>query len=132
LKKESRPAKPLFDFESDVSVRRSYSISDKAADLVEAYADFHTDLARSAGGAPSKRISAGDVVEKLILSVLAKDKAFAEWRREKRRGGEANAAIRAGKVNVEAVAAAAMPAPATVAPKPTLKAAAAPQPQAAK
>lgn len=127
MKKEMRPTKPLFDFESDVSVRRSYSISDKAADLVEAYADFHTDLARAAGGAPSKRISAGDVVEKLILSVLAKDKAFAEWRRDKRQGGEVSAAIRSGKVNVEAVAAAAIPAP-----KPTLKAAVTPQPQAAK
>lgn len=128
MKKETRAAKPLFDFDADVSVRRSFSISEKAANLVDAYADFHTDLARASGGPGTKSVSAGDVVEKLILGFLSKDKAFAEWQRDKRQGGDVDAALRSGKVNAEALASAAMPA----ATKPTLKAASLPQTQTAK
>lgn len=127
MKKENRIARPLFDFDADVSVRRSFSISEKAANLVDAYADFHTDLARVAGGPATKSVSAGDVVEKLILGFLSKDKAFAEWQREKCQSGDVSVAIRSGKVNAEALASAA-----ATAPKPTLKAAALPPTQTAK
>lgn len=75
-----KATKSLFEFEVDVNVRRSFSISQKAAELVEDYAGFHTEIMRSVDGAAGKKVIAGDVIEKLILKYLPMDKAYQKWR----------------------------------------------------
>jgi hypothetical protein len=69
---------PRFLVAPEVVVRRSYSLSEATATLIDAYADFLTDYTRS-------KVTAGAVVEK-IAAKLATDPAFVEWKQRPKSG----------------------------------------------
>jgi hypothetical protein len=68
-------AQPMLLIAPDVSVRRSYTLREDAATLLDDYATFLTDFTHA-------KVGPGDVIAELAAR-LAKDKVFAEWRRKK-------------------------------------------------
>ncbi len=67
--------KPLITIARDVSVRRSYSLSEEVAVMLDDYALFLSEF-------NSAKVSAGDVVDKLAAR-LAKDPMFVEWKKKR-------------------------------------------------
>jgi hypothetical protein len=77
--------KPLINVSHDVMTRRSYTLTDAAAKMLESYAFFLSDHMNF-------RVSTGDILSKLVLK-LSKDKVYMEWLRQRdprsKRGGPA-------------------------------------------
>ena len=65
--------KPLISIDRDVMVRRSYSVCDKVATVLDEYAAFLSAF----NGA---KVTPGDIVGKLAAK-LGKDPAFLAWKR---------------------------------------------------
>ena len=91
--------KPIINVSHDVMTRRSYTLTDAAAKILESYAVFLSDH-------ENFRVSPGDILSQLVLK-LCKDRLYMEWQR--RDGGRplrstamtAGAdAINGGKANV--------------------------------
>jgi hypothetical protein len=84
--------KPLINVSHDVMTRRSYTLTDAAAKMLESYAFFLSDHMNF-------RVSVGDILSKLVLK-LSKDKVYMEWLRQRdltsNRGGTAAVAPEPG------------------------------------
>jgi hypothetical protein len=69
-----KKSKPIINVSQNVTTRRSYTLTDGAARILEEYARFLSDHVNF-------RVSPGEVVSKLVLK-LCRDELFMEWQRE--------------------------------------------------
>ena len=69
-----KKSKPIINVSQNVMTRRSYTLTDAAAKILEEYARFLSDHM-------SFRVSPGEIVSKLVLK-LCRDELFMEWQRE--------------------------------------------------
>lgn len=69
-----KKSKPIINVSHDVRTRRSYTLTDAAAKILEEYARFLSDHMNF-------RVPTGEIVSKLILK-LCRDELFMEWQRK--------------------------------------------------
>lgn len=77
-----KKSKPIINVSHDVMTRRSYTLTDAAAKILESYAQFLSDH-------ENFRVSPGDILSKLVLK-LCKDQLYMDWQR--RDGGRSSMA----------------------------------------
>lgn len=69
-----KKSKPMINVSHDVMTRKSFTLTDAAAKIVEDYALFLSDHEKC-------RVSPGDIISKLVLK-LCRDEMFVEWQRQ--------------------------------------------------
>lgn len=76
--------KPMISIARDVTVRRSYSLAEETAVMLDDYAEFLSGFEKT-------KVTPGDIVQKLAEK-LGRDPLFVEWRR-----GRVGTSAEAGK-----------------------------------
>ena len=84
-----KKSKPMINVSHDVMTRRSYTLTDAAAKIVEDYARFLSDH-------ENFRVSPGDIISKLVLK-LCKDELFMDWQRQVTKSAASSDQVRATK-----------------------------------
>ncbi len=69
-----KKSKPMINVSHDVRTRRSYTLTDAAAKILEEYTRFLSDHMNF-------RVSPGEIVSKLVLK-LCRDELFMKWQQE--------------------------------------------------
>jgi hypothetical protein len=69
-----KKSKPMINVSHNVMTRRSYTLTDAAAKIIEEYARFLSDH-------ENFRVSPGEIISQLVLK-LCKDEMFMNWQRQ--------------------------------------------------